>query len=57
MLKLRDFFEGFVGEGALFFATVGATRPSAIFSFPNSEDMLRRLMIWAKSRGYANVYL
>ena len=59
MLKLRDFFEGFVGEGALFFATVGATRPSAIFSFPNSEDMASNWscpMIWAKWRGHAHVY-
>jgi hypothetical protein len=39
ILKLRDFFETFAGEGALFFAKVGATRPSAIFSFSISEDM------------------
>jgi hypothetical protein len=45
MLKLRDFFEAFAGEEASFLTIAGATRPSAIFSLPTSEDMAVELVL------------
>lgn len=40
-LKLRDFFDGFAGGDASFFASDGANRPSVMFSFPASEAIVQ----------------